>query len=366
VIQIPEQLTHVRFLKQSPRGSVALVHLPGDDTPYVLREYDGDSSAYRKLLNTRCEHLPKILAISEHDNRTQVLEEYIDGEHLATRLEQGSLTVRQTRHLAIQLCRALTVLHEQGIVHRDIKPDNVILRNGSAVLVDFDAARLYEPGTSTDTQVLGTVGYAAPEQFGIAQSDMRTDIYALGVMLNVILTGQHPSAGRLAKGSMRRIIQRCTMMNPDDRFKNARHLMAALRFAPIKLWLTPALIASAAVLALIFAPPMSRRHPARKRCKSRPSIRFPILNWNRHPSTSRNPNLNLSPNRNPNRNPRLSRNPNRNPRLSRTLNRNPRLSRNPNQNLSRIQNPSLSPNQWFPVHRRRIAACRSQRVRLFR
>ena len=160
----------MRFLKESPRGSVALVRDPVSGNTYIQRQYDGDSSAYRKLLDVDCPHLPKILAVNEHDGRTWVLEEYIDGVNLSDHLEQTKFSARLTRQGAIQICRALQALHEQGIVHRDVKPSNIILRDGEAVLVDFDAARLYEPGTATDTQVLGTVGYAAPEQFDGVQT----------------------------------------------------------------------------------------------------------------------------------------------------------------------------------------------------
>ena len=75
--------------------------------------------------------------------------------------------------------------------------------------------------------ILGTTGYAAPEQFGLSQTDGRADIYSLGVLLNVMLTGQHPSR-RLAEGHAGRIIRRCTMMNPDQRFRDVLELRDAL------------------------------------------------------------------------------------------------------------------------------------------
>ena len=112
-------------------------------------------------------------------------------------------------------------------VHLDIKPDNVLLRGGDAVLIDFDAARLYKSELENDTQVLGTTGYAAPEQYGLTQSDSRADIYALGILLNILLTGQHPSR-QLAAGRLGRIVQRCTMVAPSKRYKTVLHLMDAL------------------------------------------------------------------------------------------------------------------------------------------
>ena len=114
-----------------------------------------------------------------------------------------------------------------GAVHRDIKPENVLLRGSEAVLIDFDAARFFRPGRDEDTQVLGTTGYAAPEQYGLAQSDARADIYSLGVLLNVMLTRRHPSRVT-APGRMGRIVQKCTMINPERRYQSALDLMEAL------------------------------------------------------------------------------------------------------------------------------------------
>lgn len=68
-----------------------------------------------------------------------------------------------------------------------------ILRGAEAVLIDFGAARLHKPEHEMDTQILGTTGFAAPEQYGLSQSDLRTDIYSVGILINVMLTGAHPS-----------------------------------------------------------------------------------------------------------------------------------------------------------------------------
>ena len=127
----------------------------------------------------------------------------------------------------LQLCRGLSVLHSLGAVHRDIKPENVILRGDEAVLIDFDASRIVKAEHDADTVILGTVGFAAPEQYGLSQSDERADIYSLGVLLNVMLTGKHPSK-ELASGKMGRIVRRCTMVNPKERYQNVHSLMRAL------------------------------------------------------------------------------------------------------------------------------------------
>ena len=159
------------------------------------------------------------MEVGEKDGKTALLEEYVQGDTLSEILEGGLLTTAESKQIARQLCSALWVFHSMGVVHRDVKPDNVIIRGKEAVLIDFDASRIYKSTIQEDTQILGTTGFAAPEQYGLSQSDGRADIYALGVLLNIMLTGEHPSR-KLAGGRMGRIVQRCTMVNPAKRYKN--------------------------------------------------------------------------------------------------------------------------------------------------
>lgn len=182
---------------------------------------------YRKLLSVSCPNLPKIMEVAEQNGMVAVLEEYIQGDSLAFLLAGACLTPAEARKITFQLCNALWVLHSLGAVHRDIKPENVIVRGSEAVLIDFDASRIFKNGTNQDTQILGTTGYAAPEQYGITQTDERADIYSLGVLLNIMLTGKHPSK-ELASGRLGRIVQKCTMVNPKKRYKSVLYLMEAL------------------------------------------------------------------------------------------------------------------------------------------
>lgn len=108
-----------------------------------------------------------------------------------------------------------------------MKPENIILRGDQAVLIDFDAARLHKPEHETDTQVLGTTGFAAPEQYGLSQTDQRADIYAAGILINVMLTGEHPSR-KLSEGHLGRVVRRCTQVSPEKRYPNVLRLMEAL------------------------------------------------------------------------------------------------------------------------------------------
>lgn len=217
----------LHVLKRSPRATVSVVRHKKSGTRYVFRRYSGSGEVYRRLLPVLCPHLPQIMEAAEQDGQTAVLEEYVQGDTLAELLMGARLTEREARQVTMQLCQALHVLHSMGAVHRDVKPENVILRGSDAVLIDFDAARIYKDESESDTQVLGTTGFAAPEQYGIFQSDERADIFSLGVLLNIMLTGKHPSR-EMTAGKMGRIVRKCTMTAPEQRYQSARALMEVL------------------------------------------------------------------------------------------------------------------------------------------
>lgn len=217
----------VKELKTSERGSVSLLRNKHNGTRLIFRHYRGNGEVYRKLLGVSCQNLPQIMEAAESGGMVAVLEEYIQGDSLAYLLKGALLTPAEARKITLQLCNALWVLHKLGAVHRDIKPENVMIRGSEALLIDFDASRIFKIENSDDTQILGTTGYAAPEQYGISQTDQRADIYSTGVLLNIMLTGKHPSR-ELAAGHLGRIVQKCTMVNPQKRYQNVLSLMEAL------------------------------------------------------------------------------------------------------------------------------------------
>lgn len=217
----------VKTIKHSERGSVSLLQNKQNGTRFIFRHYRGNGEVYRKLVGISCPNLPQIMETAERDGMVAVLEEYIQGDSLAYLLEGALFSPAEARKITMQLCNALWVLHQLGAVHRDIKPENVMIRGSEAILIDFDASRIFKSDTNQDTQILGTTGYAAPEQYGIAQTDERADIYSLGVLLNIMLTGKHPSK-ELASGRLGRIVQKCTMVNPEKRYKSVLYLMEAL------------------------------------------------------------------------------------------------------------------------------------------
>ena len=214
-------------LKSTPTSHIWRLRHKKSGHLYLFRLYEGSGQVYRRLLDVSCPHLPRILDLAEEDGKVAVLEEYVSGDRLDFLLEGGPLRPGDARSIALQICLGLYVLHSLDAVHRDVKPENVILRGDEAVLIDFDASRVVKSEQSKDTVVLGTTGYAAPEQYGISQTDGRADIYSLGVMLNIMLTGQHPSR-KLASGRLGRIVQRCTQISPQKRYKNILDLMKDL------------------------------------------------------------------------------------------------------------------------------------------
>jgi serine/threonine protein kinase len=179
------------------------------------------------LCGIRCDNLPEIFDAIDLDDGQIVLEEYIDGVTVAQVMEGGKYHFRGAKKVLTCVCHALTVLHERGLVHRDVKPENVMIgSDGRVVLIDFNASRKVSEACK-DTVIMGTIGYASPEQLGIAQSDARTDIYAVGVLLNVMLTGKHPTEV-FAGGHAGRVVKKCTSLNPDDRYRSAEMLKNAL------------------------------------------------------------------------------------------------------------------------------------------
>lgn len=193
----------------------------------VLRSFATKMVAYEELCKIKCENLPLTLDVINLKNGQVVLEEFIDGITVAQVMESGKYHYSGARKILRAVCYALSVLHKRGLVHRDVKPENVMVdKNGRVVLIDFNAARRIS-NNGKDTVIMGTVGYASPEQLGVGESDARTDIYAVGVLLNVMITGKHPSE-KLAKGKAGRIIRKCTSVNPDERYQSAEKLASVM------------------------------------------------------------------------------------------------------------------------------------------
>jgi len=194
----------------------------------VLRQYPSAVEAYDILKSFRCANLPEVFESLRFSDGQIVIEEYVSGITVAEILETGKYTFKGAKKVLTGVCSAVCALHSLGIIHRDIKPENVIItKEGAVKLIDLNASRLPSPDKARDTVALGTVGYAPPEQYGISQSNFTADIYAMGILLNVMLTGEHPGV-KLARGKAGSIVLRCTSVSPDKRFQSAEKLMSAL------------------------------------------------------------------------------------------------------------------------------------------
>lgn len=193
----------------------------------ILRSFPKNIAAYEFLCNIKTTNLPEVYDAITLSNGQIVLEEFISGITIADVMKSGNYRYRGAKRVLIDVCNALEILHQNGFVHRDIKPENIMISdNGRVVLIDLNISKQISISTK-DTIIMGTVGYASPEQLGVSSSDARTDIYAMGILLNVMLTGKHPSQF-LVRGTPGKIVKKCTNLNPEDRYQSAQKLAEAL------------------------------------------------------------------------------------------------------------------------------------------
>lgn len=228
--------------------------------------------AEREALNAAREPgIPRLYDYAEDEQYVYLLREYVEGKNLEEYVaERGQLAMREAAHIGVQLCRVLIALHRRGIIHRDIKPQNVIMTPaGQIYLIDFDISRKYAAGEQHDTEYLGTRTSAPPEQFGYRQTDARTDVYSLGVVILYLMTGAYELEGiaRLP-APIRKVVRRCTGFAPNQRYQSAKQVYQKLRAVEtrrVRLW--AAVAAATVTLGLLTwgaftLPPRPRAYPA--------------------------------------------------------------------------------------------------------
>lgn len=196
----------------------------------VLTVYS--KAVYRQLQEHHVQGTPVIVEIVEDADKLIVIEEYINGQTLRSILEDGNrFTLDQAVAIVEQVCGIVGKLHNAvpPIIHRDIKPSNIMMDyDGNVKLLDMNAAKQSQYHQSQDTDLIGTVGYAAPEQYGFGASTPETDIYAIGVLLNEMITGVFPNE-RIPEGHIGEIIRKCTKMDPKDRYGSIQELLRDLQ-----------------------------------------------------------------------------------------------------------------------------------------
>lgn len=187
-------------------------------------------------------NIPKIKECFEFHNSLIVIEEYISGSTLEAFLTKHSpISSDKIIFYMLQLCDTIAFLHSlpAPVIHRDLTPSNILISSDNQVkVIDFNIARHYQKDQSEDTDLLGTAGYAAPEQYGFAQSDIRTDIYALGIILNKMATGEFPNI-KLAPSPFTSIVETCIAINADKRFASVEKLKETLLLVKINQPVSP-------------------------------------------------------------------------------------------------------------------------------
>ena len=186
----------------------------------------------------RLPHLPRIVECNRQGEQLVVVMEHVAGKTLADVAAASTDRLDLTCWVFPDLCDAVSELHElldPPVIHRDLKPSNVMVSAGGVTLIDLGIARTWREGGEQDTTHLGTRAYAPPEQFGFGQTDVTSDVYALGMLLFFCLTGRDPVAADREEAfsdegipsSLREVIVHATQLDPAARFSTVRELKAA-------------------------------------------------------------------------------------------------------------------------------------------
>lgn len=204
-----------------------------DKKLYIWKEIELDMTAiYQKLKMVSSKNLASVMELVRIDDKAIVIEEYISGDTLQELIPSGGIGEGMAVNITRQLLEVLSVLHGQNIVHRDINPGNILLSTDGVVkLLDFGIAREPKEGQGKDTTILGTAGYAAPEQFGFQQTDGRSDIYSLGVLFYVMLTGRLPDGNIYCQPKYQNFIRKCISLEPRERYQSALEAYRDLEYS---------------------------------------------------------------------------------------------------------------------------------------
>jgi hypothetical protein len=210
-------------------------------------------------------HICSLYDVGEQDGTPFLVMEYLEGQTLADRLDDGPIPLAQALRYGVEICDALDEAHRHGVIHRDVKPGNVLSTRDGVKLLDFGLAKLRQAEADAGAEetietlhltqeggILGTVSYMSPEQLEGRKVDARTDLFAVGAVLYEMVTGRRPFSGEsrasviaailtsdpppmsalqpVTSPTLERVVRRCLARNPDDRWQTARDLGCELKW----------------------------------------------------------------------------------------------------------------------------------------
>lgn len=229
-----EGFATIRTMAQSAGGTTKLV-MRGDQGPFILKEIPlqlASVEAWRRAMGVVHPRVTRVYEVRELPDKLVTVSEFVEGESLRALVERtGPLAPEAAASILRDVCQGAAALHELGIIHRDIAPGNVIVSPRGAVLADLGNSRVHAASEKVDTVRLGTAGFSSPEQYGFAQTDVRSDVFSLGRLLQYMLTGRVPQEGESLDGlppRMRKVVEKACAFEPGARYKSARELERAL------------------------------------------------------------------------------------------------------------------------------------------
>lgn len=235
------ELNETTLLHSSERGEIIL-GTAEDKKQYVRKSGSFDTAVMAKLKDCKS---PYLAAVVEYSADYMIME-YVSGEPL----NAGNLPKDRLYEIFCEICEGIMALHCAGIIHRDIKPSNIMLTDsGKIKIIDYDAARLKKPEADKDTVFVGTDGFAAPEQYGFMQTDERSDIYALGVTMKLLLGEQY------MRSPYKAVAEKCMRFDPQKRYPTVAAVKLAISLVNSR-WL---LIVSAVIIAFALSLPFMLR-----------------------------------------------------------------------------------------------------------
>ena len=214
--------------------------------PYIrkiIQRSNGLGQAYERIWTEqqkgkRFVSIPRIVECFTTESALTVVMEYIQGQTLADLLYESDPSLDVTKRVFPLLCDAIQEIHfsfDPPLIHRDLKPSNIMLTENGLVLIDFGIARSFKDGAEEDTTHFGTKGYAPPEQFGFGQTSVRSDIYAMGMILYYCLVEETPSsairenefADERIPAPLQEVIRKATAFDPAARYGSVSELRNA-------------------------------------------------------------------------------------------------------------------------------------------